>query len=104
MERIRYKNTVYVKFKPQILFGDNWVAVVPDNYSAYLETASVKPEQLVELKNITTPGDNFYYVKFHADETTYEKLRPGDRYYIAFYWEKDGVKTAERILIEVIPD
>lgn len=100
-QKVRYKDTVFVRFQPQAFNGADWVFVVPDTYSAYLETPEVT--QLVPLP-VSYGDDNYYYVEFYASPDTYSELKWGEAYYIAFYWEKKGVKLADRELVVIVPD
>jgi len=102
-QKVRYKDTVFVRFKPQAFDGTNWIPVTPDTYNAFLETPEVTPSQLVPLP-INYGNDDYYYVEFYASPDTYSDLKGGDAYYIAFYWEKDGYKLVERELVIIVPD
>ena len=102
-EKISYKNTVQIRFKPEQFNGTDWVFTTPDTFSAYLETPEVTPQQLAELP-VVYGNDEYYYVKFYASEETYSELKGGKAFYIAFYWEKNGLKLVERVLVVIVPD
>lgn len=102
-DKVRYRDTVHFRFKPEKFDGTNWNFIMPDTYEAWLETAEVTPQQLVQLP-VEYGNDEYFYVKFYASPDTYSELKGGDTYYIAFYWTKDTDKLVDRVLIAIVPD
>lgn len=101
-EKVRYKDTAYFRFKPERFDGNDWVAVMPNSYEAWLETPEVTPEQLAPLE-VTYGNDDYYYVKFYAGPETYSEIAGGKSFYVAFYWTYNSVKLAKRITVLITP-
>jgi hypothetical protein len=106
MEKVEYKDTITIEFitKRYNTSSGEVEKVVPSSYSAYLETFSKTPEQIVELTSISVIDPSTFWVNFYAHTDIDEKIGSRKTYYIAFYWECNSIKKCERYPIAVIAD
>jgi len=100
--KVEWGSSIVLEFTTQHLspITHEWETVDADSYEAYLETAEKAPQQLREL-NVQPVDTGKYHVVFYADK---QNTMPGETYYVAFYWQKDEIKMAERELVIVVPD
>lgn len=79
---------------------DSYIRVIPDKIEAWLETADKEPQRIQQLPfQKEDTGD--YLVAFYADKNLVES---GKAYYVAFYWDYNGMHQVERELVVVVPD
>jgi hypothetical protein len=106
MDQVEYKDTVTIEFITKRYNGISGKVenVTPTNYTAYLETFSTTPQQIVELTDITAVDTSTFWVNFYAHTDTDSTISSRKTYYISFYWECNGVKKCERYPIAVIAD
>lgn len=101
MIEIPYKSTKTLIFTPQVYQNGDWVVVVPDSISGALESYDATPELLTPLTPYSS-GDGTYAIDIYADDSVIPGIKIGDRYFVAFYWEYNGVKTVKRLEILII--
>ncbi len=103
--KVEYKSTITVEFitKAYDIASGDVVDVIPDSYSAKLESVENIPRELADLP-VEVVNNNRFLVDFYASPDTSSEVYCGNGYYVVLYYSKDLRKYAERQMIIVVPD
>ncbi|HQN22519.1 MAG TPA: hypothetical protein PLO55_12685 [Thermotogota bacterium] len=97
---IEWGSTGFATFYTKQHIGDgDYEAVDPDDDSveAFIESYVDEPAQLEECSTVKKATGE-YNALFYADKAKY---KPGEQYYLGFYWQVSGVQMCERIPVTI---
>ncbi len=103
MIKVKYKDTVYFRFKTEKFDNGSWMFVMPDSYEAWLESFETTPEKLLQLTTYYG-NDEYFYVPVFFSPNVYPEIQGGKQFYVSFYWTYNGNSFVKRIAVEVIPE
>lgn len=106
---VAIKDTIRIKFTPQIRTETGWENVTPVSTSAQLEEFAGIPIQTLTV--LPLPDDE-YAVDFYADDSIFDtapdepKIEANMEFYVAFYWtytsNGNTIKKGKRATVKVV--